>query len=135
MGRRRSIYLSGFSHSNPIPAACRLDHLVASGLINGVDPQTGRAAAGFATQCRFMFDHVRAIMDSAGGSVEDLAAVTVWLKDAAMEDEFAGMWRAAFPDADRRPACGIALGTTAADILVQCSFLAVLAVRTAGGAP
>jgi enamine deaminase RidA (YjgF/YER057c/UK114 family) len=129
MGRRRSLYLTGFSHANPIPAACRLDHLVASGLINGVDPQTGRPGADFAAQCRFMLGHVRAVMEDAGGTLEDVASMAVWLRDAAMEDGFMSMWQAAFPDARSRPACRIAIGTTAADIQVQCSLLAVLERR------
>jgi hypothetical protein len=38
MARRKSIDIEGFSHAAPIPAACRIGNLVASGGIHGIDP-------------------------------------------------------------------------------------------------
>ena len=46
MQRRRSIYLDGFGHKNPIPAACMIDGLLMTGIIYGQDPETGKAADG-----------------------------------------------------------------------------------------
>ena len=40
---RRTLHVEGFSHANPIPAACRKGPLLMSGLINGTDPATGPA--------------------------------------------------------------------------------------------
>ena len=42
MARRTSIYIEGFGHKNPIPAACRIGNMVYSGSIQGTDPATGK---------------------------------------------------------------------------------------------
>ena len=49
---RSSIYIEGFSHKNPIPAACRIGPLVESGSVLGTDPATGQVAPGIEAQCR-----------------------------------------------------------------------------------
>ena len=41
MARRTSIYVEGFSHKNPIPAACRIGSVLESGSIQGTEPATG----------------------------------------------------------------------------------------------
>jgi 2-iminobutanoate/2-iminopropanoate deaminase len=44
MAKRTAIYVSGFAHKNPVPAACQVGNMVFSGGIRGVDPQTGETA-------------------------------------------------------------------------------------------
>ena len=44
MTERHTLHVEGFSHANPIPAACRKGPLLMSGLINGTDPATGQLA-------------------------------------------------------------------------------------------
>jgi hypothetical protein len=44
LDKRQSIYVDGFAHRNPVPAACRIGNLVYSGGIHGLDPATGVAA-------------------------------------------------------------------------------------------
>ena len=82
MARRRSIYVEGFSHRNPIPAACRIGPLLESGSIQGTDPATGRYGATLAEQSALMFAHVQRIVEAAGGSLADIVKVTVFHADA-----------------------------------------------------
>ena len=76
MARRRSIYLDGFSHKNPIPAASVLDRIVVSGIIYVLDPGTGKAAVGLDAQCRLMFEHFRAVLEAAGATPDDVLVFT-----------------------------------------------------------
>jgi len=68
MAKRKSIYIEGFSHANPIPNASRIGNLIVTGVINGVDPATGKVAPTLEQQCAHMFTHVRRIVDTGGGS-------------------------------------------------------------------
>ena len=55
-------------------------------------------------QCRSVFANVRAVLEDAGSSWENLVDVTVYLTD--MKGDFATynrLWAEAFPDAESRP--------------------------------
>ena len=68
MAARTSVYVEGFSHKNPIPAACRIGELLFSGSIQGTDPATGNYGATIEEQCALMFAHVKRIVEAGGGS-------------------------------------------------------------------
>lgn len=125
MSERHTLHVEGFSHANPIPAACRKGPLLMSGLINGTDPATGQLAETLEAQCAHMFAQVRRILAAGGGSPDDLVRMTVWLKDRAQREPLNAQWLAMFPDAQRRPA-RIALHAPdlAGGILVQCEISA-----------
>lgn len=123
---RRSIYLEGFSHKNPIPAACRIGGLVCSGSIQGTDPATGEYGADLGEQCRLMFLQVASIVEAAGGGVQDIIRITVWMKDRNQRAALNPLWLEMFPDPHSRPA----RHTMNADLdgakLVECDFVAVI---------
>ncbi len=123
--RRRSIHVDGFSHKNPIPAACRIGPLLESGSIQGNDPQTGKPAEGIDAQCRFMLANVRRIVEAAGGSTDDIVKLTVWMKDRSQRPALNGPWLEMFPDPASRPARH-AIHAPELDMgkLVECSFTA-----------
>lgn len=78
IAKRKSIYIEGFSHVNPIPIASRIGNLIVTGAINGVDPATGKVAPTLEQQCAHMFTHVRRIVEkTGGGSTEDIIKMTV----------------------------------------------------------
>ena len=86
MGRRQTFHVDGFSHKNPIPAACRVGPLLMTGLVNGMDPATGQLAGTLEAQCALMFLQVRRILEAAGGSVDDIVRMHVWLKDRSQRE-------------------------------------------------
>lgn len=122
---RTSVYIEGFGHKNPIPAACRIGPLLESGSIQGNDPDTGKPAATIEAQCRFMLANVRRIVEAAGGSTRDVIKLTVWMKDRSQRPALNVPWLEMFPDAASRPARH-AIIAPELDMgkLIECSFTA-----------
>lgn len=127
MSRRKSIYIPGFKHKNPIPNACVVDGVLTSGIILGIDPLTGEMPAGIQAQCANMFGHVLAIVKAAGGTPADIVKMTVWLRDPSQRQPVNDEWIKLFPDHDDRPARHALPLTAEGPSLVQCDVMAVLA--------
>ena len=123
---RRCIYVEGFGHKNPIPAACRIGAMVYSGSIQGSDPATGQYGATLEEQSRLMFEQVRRIVDAAGGGVGDIIKMTVWMKDRTRRAALNGPWLEMFPDPQSRPARHTMNADLDGGKLVECEFVAVL---------
>ncbi|AFT69639.1 Endoribonuclease L-PSP [Alloalcanivorax dieselolei B5] len=123
---RQSVHSAGFQHSNPIPAASRIGDLIATGVINGTDPQTGELGADLETQCEYMFAHVRNIVEAAGGSTDDILKMTVWMQDRSQRDVLNAQWLNMFPDPRSRPARHAIQNPVASKFLIQCDVLAVI---------
>jgi enamine deaminase RidA (YjgF/YER057c/UK114 family) len=128
MGRRRSIEVDGFSHgAQPIPAASRVDNIVMTGGIYGLDPATGKIPDDAAEQCRLMFANLRRVLEAAGATADDVVKVTVWLKHPSVRDVVNPRWLELFPDAKSRPARHTMQNEhMAANMLIQCDAVAVL---------
>lgn len=126
MSARRSVYVEGFAHANPIPAACRIGRLVYSGSIQGTDPGTGRYPPTLEEQADCMFRWVQAIVEAAGGSLEDIAKVTVWMRDRTARTAINAAWERAFPDPQSRPARHTMSAALDGGKLLECDFVAVL---------
>lgn len=126
MSRRHSIYLSGFKHKNPIPNACVIEGLLMSGVVLGTDPATGEMPPSIEAQCANMFGHVRAIVEAAGGTPDDIIKMTVWLRDLSQRDPVNAEWIKLFPDHDARPARHALPLMVEGPSLVQCDVTAVI---------
>lgn len=126
MSRRRSIHIPGFKHVNPIPNAARVGNLLMSGVIFGVDPASHKMPADLETQCSNMFAHARSIVEAAGGTMDDIVKMTVWLKDVAQRDVLNKVWIATFPDAENRPARHALPIVGDSPALIQCDVTAVI---------
>ena len=126
MTRRRSIVIDGFQHTNPIPHACMVGNLLVSGGIPGFIPGTTRPAATLEEQCAHMFAHVRAILEKAGGTTQDIVKVTLWMNDPASKEAVNKEWLRMFPDEGSRPARHTQPSQLGGGMLIQCDFTAVL---------
>jgi len=126
MARRRSIYIDAFRPSMPIPNGCRVGNIVMSGAIIGVDPATGKVAPTVEEQCRFMFAHMKAIVEGAGGSTTDIVKMNVIMPDRSQRAVINGEWLRMFPDETSRPARHTVSGPLDEPIKVQCDFMAVI---------
>ena len=123
--KRRAIYISQFSHRNPIPNAARIGQIVASGLIRGVDPVTHEFPASLEGQCAYMFANIRHTIEAAGARLDDIIKVTFYMSPLVrgpINDE----WTKMFPDAETRPARQIMEMPMELGVLVQCDLLAVI---------
>lgn len=126
MARRKSIYVEGFSHKNPIPAACVIDGMLYSGSIQGSDPASGKYGATLEDQCVLMLAHVRRIVEAGGGSTADIVSVTVWMADRTQRAALNVPWLQMFPDPDSRPARHTMNGNLDGGKLIECSFIALV---------
>jgi len=125
MTTRRSIDIQGFGHANPIPAASRVGNLLMSGVITGRDPAGGGLPPSVEEQCANMFRHVRAIVEAAGGSTDNIVKITVWLKEPSQRQALNAEWLKMFPDEHARPARHTFPLTGGGEALVQCDVTAV----------
>ena len=126
MAKRKSIYIGGFTHVNPIPNACIIGNLMMTGVINGVNPATGKVAPTLEEQCAFMFQHVREIVEAGGGTTDDILKMTVWLADPSKREALNHEWLKMFPDKNSCPARHTMARVGGGDVLVQCVFTAVI---------
>ncbi len=127
MSKRRSVEFPGFRHLNPIPNASRIGNIVMSSVINGMDPGTRNLPPDLAQQLTNMFAHIKSAVEAAGGTVEDIIKINVWMKEPVTQREALNVeWVKMFPDKDSRPARHtMALGPES-KALVACDFTAVL---------
>lgn len=126
MARRESIYIADFPHANPVPAACRIDNMLYSGVLYGRDPQTRLVPADLDEQCALMFRHVVTLVTAAGGSPDDIIKITLWMADKHQRTVVNRHWEALFPDPKTRPARHTLPGVFEGTMLIQCDFVAVL---------
>ena len=123
--RRKSIHIGGFKHANPIPNACRIGNLVMSGVILGRS-NDGKMPETLEAQCANMFAHMKATVEAAGGTTEDIIKMTVWLKDRSQRGPLNVEWLKMFPDEHSRPARHSQHADMEGGSLVQCDFTAVI---------
>ena len=123
--RRKSIHIGGFKHANPIPNASRIGNLVMSGVILGRDAD-GKMPGSLEAQCANMFGHMKATVEAAGGSTDDIIKMTVWLKDRGNREPVNREWLKMFPDPHSRPARHAIQSALDGDKLLECDFIAVM---------
>lgn len=126
MSRRKSIYIDGFAHKNPIPAAALVDGLLMSGIIYGLDLETGKPAEGMDAQCRLMFRHFKAILEASGATADDVVKLNVFLLDRSDRAALNAEWTAMYPDPDNRPVRQAMQADLDGGKLIQCDFVAKL---------
>ena len=123
--QRKSIHIGGFRHANPIPNACRIGNLVMSGVILGRESE-GKMPETLEAQSANMFAHMKATVEAAGGTTDDIIKMTVWLKDRSQRGPLNAEWLKMFPDEHSRPARHSQHADMEGGSLVQCDFTAVI---------
>lgn len=124
---RRSIHVQGLEHgSQPIPAASQVGGLLMSGGISGRDPVTGEIPKDPASEVAQAFANLRAIIEAAGGSLDQVVKVTVFACDRSVRTHVNPVWEEYFPDPASRPARHT-LEVPLARMRLQLDAVAVLA--------
>lgn len=129
MGPRnpRSIEVAGVIHgAAPIPMGARVGNLVYSSGVPGVDPATGKMAQGSKAQAHHAFGNLRALLASAGASLDDLVRLTVYVKDDSARAALNEEWLKAFPDPHDRPARHTLVHDLQNGMLLQLDAVAVV---------
>lgn len=104
MSRRRSIEIEGVRHNAPIPMGARIDNVIWSSAIQGMDPFTGLVPDDGIEQVRLCFANLASFLDQAGVSADDVIRMTVHLEDPSLRDEVNRYWLELYPDEHDRPA-------------------------------
>ena len=125
MTKRVSTY-TGVVDDNPVPRTSRIGSLVFSSMIVGRDPKSRKLPADLASQTAFLFWHVRELVEGAGGTVENIIKVDLWMADRIARAALDLEWTRMFPDRDSRPARHTRQADLGEGQLIQATFIAVL---------
>ena len=127
--KRTTVEVPGIRHTNPIPNASRKGGFVATGSIfgkiptgdHGVFPEHPEA------QCAAMFENIRRVAEAAGGSIDDIIKLEVWVQEPGLRAIVNQHWQIMFPDEHERPARHTFISADLAPgALMQCAFFAVI---------
>ena len=126
-GKRRSIHVEGIQHGAPIPMGALVGNVLFSSGIMGTDPANGKVPEDLATQCELAFANMKSLVENAGGTVEDIGSVKVWMKDRGQREAVNRPWLKMFPDENNRPARhAVEYDAFPPGVQVQLEIIAVL---------
>jgi 2-iminobutanoate/2-iminopropanoate deaminase len=124
---RKSIMFPGFSHQNPIPNASRVGNIVMSSVIGGSNPGTRELPSTLEQQVKNVFDYIRAAIEAAGGTPQNIVKIDFYVQDPATQREALNAeWVKMFPNPDSRPARHTTALPAGSRAMVQAAFYAVL---------
>ena len=126
-GKGRSIHVEGVQHGAPIPMGARVGNMIFSSGIIGADPSTGQVPEDLERQCVFAFANMKKMVENAGGTVQNIGSIKVYMKDRSQREAVNRPWLEMFPDEDDRPARhAIEYGAFPPGVLVQLEVIAVV---------
>ena len=125
--RRSAIEIPGLAHRDPLPMACRLGSNVFSSVIGPDDPATGKRVEGGPTaQIRRCFDNVEILMNQAGGSLDNVEHMWVFLSDFAYQAAMVDEWVRTWPEEGQRPSRKTLHYALGGDTLMQVQVTGVV---------
>lgn len=104
METRKGIHLEGKVRRSPIPIAARVGPLLISSLIRGSDNETREMPDDPGKQAEFLMGNIRRMMEAAGGTMEQIVKIGIYIQDRSVIDSLDAAWIATFPDEENRPA-------------------------------
>jgi 2-iminobutanoate/2-iminopropanoate deaminase len=121
---RKSINITSFTHTNPIPGASRIGPLLVSSVIAGRDPGATTVPDGAEAQYANLFHHIGEILVAAGAEWRHIARITFYVPDISFRDSCNPIWVEHFPDPEARPARHTQF--VAGAKLATCEFIAFI---------
>lgn len=130
MSRRKTFEIPGVDHgAAPIPMAAQVGPFFHSSGIPPTDPATGKAPEDGDGQVACVFGNAKALLETAGLSVDDVVYLDVFLEDDALRPTINRHWLEWYPDAHDRPARHTTVRPLPGPMLVQLQLQAVQATR------
>ncbi|MGH7828155.1 MAG: RidA family protein [Candidatus Binatia bacterium] len=126
MARRKSIHIKGMEHGAPIPNGAEIGNMIFSSAISGKDAKTGVLSSDPDEQAEAMFRNLRLFMEGAVGTPDNIAHMTVFLKEEKYRDSVNKAWLKMFPDEHDRPARHSLKVELRGEVLFQIEVIAVL---------
>jgi len=119
MARRQVVKYEGRSggHRNPIPTCVTLGDLILPSVIGGQGPDP-KAAIEQA------FTNMKQIVEGAGGSLDGIGKITIYLKDFGHRELVNDVWVRMFPNEDDRPARHVMAADLAENTVIQMDVIA-----------
>ena len=109
---------------NPIPACVVVDNLILPSVIVGADPGKG-IVKDPEKQVEQAFVNMKTIVEAAGGSLDTVGKVTVYLKDMKYREILNKVWVQVFPEENNRPARHyVKFPDLPGDIIIQLDVIA-----------
>ena len=125
--RGRAIEIPGLAHRDPLPMARRLGSTVFSSVISPEDPGTGkRVEGGPIAQIRRCFDNVKILMQQAGGSLDNVEHMWVFLSDFQYQSAMVDEWVRTWPEEGQRPSRKTLRYALGGDTQIQVQITGVL---------
>ena len=125
-GRRQSYEIAGTGHQNPVPYGSKVGNVLVSGLIVGRDTAAGAVPDDLDRQAELMFTNAGTLVAAAGGTMDDIVNVMVYLKDPSDRSALNKAWLATFPDPHNRPARHVVPIPAATGGAIACIITAVI---------
>jgi 2-iminobutanoate/2-iminopropanoate deaminase len=113
-------------HPQPFPAAVRVGNMVFTSALGGQDALTGDLPDSVADQAANALNHLKTALQIVGGSLGDVAKVSLYLTDRADREQVNPVWVACFPDPEDRPVRHTTVGPLPGGMRVQVEAVAVL---------
>ena len=126
MAKRQVLEIPGISHAAPIPMAVKMGNLLFSSAIMGEDPETHSLPPEPERQAELVFNNIRTLLDKAGGTPDNIARMTIFLKDLAYRDLVNEQWLKMFPNEHDRPARHALQVDLPRGMLIRVEIIAVL---------
>ena len=104
MPARKSFEIPNVAHNAPIPMAARVGNIVYTSGIMGKSMETGEFPESVEAQAFECFKNLKAVLEQAGASPEDVVKVTVYIKNNNIRQAVNPAWLEMFPDEHARPA-------------------------------
>ena len=106
-GERTNHEIEGHGHHDPIPMGARIGDLFCSSGVSGVDtegPDKLEPVAGVEGQGRHGIRNIRSLVESGGGTLDNVGLITLLIQDYADMPAIDAAWAEMFPDPADRPA-------------------------------
>ena len=128
---RKPLEIPGLAHRDPLPMGANAGNLVFSSVIGGQDPKTNKQVAGTEQQMDQAFQNMRALVEQAGGTADNIGWVWVFLRDKSDQPAMIDAWLKMFPRDGDRPARKTIMydELKGRETLVQLQFIAVLGAK------
>src|SRR5215468_9732442 len=125
MAKRKNIHIEGMEHGAPIPNGTVIGNMIFSSAISGKDAKTGVLSQDPDEQAEAMFRNLKLFLGQAGGVPDNVAHMTVYLKDEKYRDSVNKAWLKMFPDEHDRPARHALKAELRGQLLFQIEIIAV----------
>ena len=101
--QREIISLPGIPHNAPLPTGAKIGNIVVSSAISGREPGSGEFSEDPDRQAATLFANIRAFMEKAGGSPDNIVSMNFYLKESKYNENVNKAWIEMFPT-ENRPA-------------------------------